>query len=361
MPLMDPMFNFEYMSLPLVQPEMGAPPMKEMRFSLSQTIPFPGKLSAAREVRERSLDVSRWNYEVMAGRMKRDVSIMYYQIASMDRMIALDTRKIDQLEALLQTVDVAYRTGKATYSDYTKMKIMISMAKNERQKTSLEREAMLNALRRMAGYEDFPVGITFTFPSLPGDPSASKENLLNRARLNFPGIGYEGALAKKARGQTDAARWEAAPDFALGASLNLPEEGGVYFSFMVGVTIPLLFMKQLPEINMAENMEQAAQKTYQNQLNVLAENIITTIDLIKGNLEILSQFDDQVIPEAEGSIDISLQAYRTARMDLRTLLEQMTLLFEYSIDREMIALETVKLFINLEFYTGWPPVSGGDR
>jgi cobalt-zinc-cadmium efflux system outer membrane protein len=354
MPLMDPMVSFEYMELPLVAPDMGGGPMSEKKFSLTQTIPFPGKLAAQAAVRNRAWQAARLQFEAEYNRMKKDIALMYFRITAMDKLIGLADEKGAQLDILLAAVNAKFRTGQASYADYTKAKIMKSMVQNNATAMRADRTVMLTSLARMVGVGALPSEVAFTFGPVPENSVLPENELVARALASFPESVLGSVLVEKAEMEAAAAAWDLAPDTTLGLSLNLPDSGGTYLSFMAGISLPLYFFgKQVPEIQMTAAMRQAGAERLTETQNALVENIRNSLTLIRSNREILREIEDTVIREARASLDVSLREYAAGKRDVRSLLDEMTVLYDYLAESEMAREKLLDNLSLLDYYTGF--------
>jgi outer membrane protein TolC len=329
MALMDPMLSVEGMELPLVTDPMATGPMSEWKLSLTQTVPFPGKLISQGQARERDLALKRLDYEVMFNAMKRDIALMYYGLAAQDLVIGALATRLDQLGALEEIVAAGYRTGRATFAEYSRTRIMAAMAAADLVSMRAERATMARSLARMIGVSALPADLAFTLPAAT-EIKSTRDGLVDRSRAVFPEAVRGSVLVEKARAETNVASWDLAPDLTLGLSLNLPSSGGTYFSFMAGISLPVFFaVKQAPAIQAAQAMQEAAVKGQNELYNRIDEDIANNLASYRANLAVTKTFEDSILADAQASLAVSNREYAAGKKDLKSLLDEMTALYDY--------------------------------
>jgi outer membrane protein TolC len=354
MSLMEPMFGFEMMNLPLTNPGMEAEAevMSEKKFSLTQTLPFPGKIGAEIAMQKSLAKTALVQYEKSLTDMKREIRLMYYEITHMGKTIDLMQQKKEQLAAFLKVIQTRYQTGSINSTEYIRAKLMLAMVEREIISMGTEKKTMLENLKRMAAIKELPSNIVFDYEKISDLNQLKSEELLGLAKANFTDLRLMQTIEDNAAKELKAAQWSWAPDIDLGLSLSLPEGGGSTWSFMVGISLPTYFFsKQVPAVKSAEAMKNGAAKQLEDTTNRIEENIKVSLELVQQDYQILQLIEDTSLQEAKRGLDIAFKEYLVEKISFDVLLNQVITIFDLYLEKENIVFNIHKQIQNLKYYT----------
>jgi len=122
--------------------------------SISQTIPFPGKLSLRAEMFTRDAHKARWEYEAARQEIIAQVKTAYYDLFVLQRSVELLQEQSDLLAAFERTARVNYMVGRASQHDVLRAQVELALLKDDLE--TLDREDVVTARARLNTLLDRP-------------------------------------------------------------------------------------------------------------------------------------------------------------------------------------------------------------
>ena len=95
----------------------GPDPMTMRMIGVSQTIPYPGKLSLQRRAAERDVEVREAALDGARRQITRDVKDAYYEVAFLDQAVSIAERNSAVLGNLIKVSETRYEVGTAGQQD----------------------------------------------------------------------------------------------------------------------------------------------------------------------------------------------------------------------------------------------------
>ncbi len=312
------------------------PLMAEYEMMVSQTIPFPGKLSKAGEVVEAEIRMARLELD----RALRDVIVgireSYYElfyIKEAKKVVALNR---DLLEHLGKVGETAYAQDRATFFD---------VVKGQSQLAQLQYDAVL--------LEDLEQTEKAQLNSLLNRPPTSEIKLLNGEPL--PPVVYklqefydlaskyqeEIRLAEtqinKARARIGLAKYEYLPMFRLGASYARGNPGMVSPEFrdavgvQFGLSIPLWLDKNKGRLEEARAEAQKAEAMKVNQINNTNAQIRNLYFRLQNSERLIRLYRDQLLPQAARAMEIAETWFREKQGSFTDFIETQSVYYNFQV------------------------------
>ncbi len=329
----------------------GEMPGARWVFSVSQTFPWPGKLSTKEMVLKKESESFKSTYERIRLNVIEELKIKYYELLFAYKSLDAIAEKIKLLERLEEIAGSRYSFGMAPLSE-------VIMAQTERymamEQEIMQRqrikalEAMINAL---TGREpSSPLGIPeerFTEKGLDGadlfeiamDSPDIKEikNLIEAREYKFKGAGLEFY-----------------PDLTLSAQVSLkPEPYEDMWMLSLSFNIPLFYRTKQKNMVLETRAEmEEAQHRLEALKQMLRANIIDTLSMLRASEELIGLYRDAFIPKAEQALEASLSAYRTGKIELTQVIKAANSLVDYRLNYWRQVIEREKAFARLERLTG---------
>src|SRR6185437_100751 len=100
-------------------------------FGISQDVPYPGKLSLRSQAAERDAAVARDRYEATRVSIVEQVKASYFELAYIQKTLALLQRDQTLLEQIEKIATARYRLGKGTQQDILKAQLQKTRILNE--------------------------------------------------------------------------------------------------------------------------------------------------------------------------------------------------------------------------------------
>ena len=300
-------------------------PMTMNQVQLTQMLPWPGMLSFAKLRAERLARADQLDAEDAELMLVARVKSVYYDLAYMDRALALMGESRDLLRDFVQVSLTMYAVGSGLQQDVLQAQVGVARMTEEITAMAQGRIAMAGRLNALLGREaTVPIGaLELPAPdgSLPG-----VDSLMALADARRPKLQAARQRAGAAEAGYRAARRELYPDVMLGVSYGQRPAFDDMATFMVGVRLPIWAgRRQLPmrrEMLAMQAMAEAEAVDLTNETFAMLVEI--RADAAK-SLNLASLYATSIIPQARASVDAALAAYRVGRVDYMSLVEnQMT-------------------------------------
>ncbi|HPF61910.1 MAG: TolC family protein [Gemmatimonadetes bacterium] len=146
----DPQLRLGVANLPVASP--GVADMMTMKeIGIAQRLPFPGKLSLAREAADRAVGVAAAGRDGVVARLIRETREAWYELALIDARLDILTARRDALRAMSRTVEARYESGDGSQAAVWRSRAELSRLVERAADLAEHRRgvvARLNALRQ---------------------------------------------------------------------------------------------------------------------------------------------------------------------------------------------------------------------
>lgn len=360
--LPDPMFMFGYQNEGWERYTYGEMPDAQWMFSLSQTLPFPGKLSLKGEQAERQSEGLDALYEASRLRVVAEVKERYYDLLLIHKSLDL----VEEKRALFLRVEEAalgrYSSGKAPQQEvlmaqtekYT-LDERIEMLKQRLQAN----EAMLNAA---LGREDMAAGLGRPAERAGSDIGMTLGEITALAYENSPEIKARQKAAEAAKVGVSSARKEYYPDFTFTGSYFA--RGGPFddmWSLTTAVNIPVFYKtKQRNAVIESEELANEAEHELEASKKVLAASLRDNYSMAEAALRLMSLYRDSLIPKSRQGFESAMSGYTAGKADLALVIRALGAL----LDNELLYwgqfAEREKAIARLDALSGTKQSAGGE-
>ncbi|KAA3608835.1 MAG: TolC family protein [Calditrichaeota bacterium] len=312
-------------------------------FSLSQKIPFPGKLDLKEKIARQPGEISRLNFEIARRDLVFSIKTGWYDLYLSDRSLIILDDYLLLLKDFINAAQAKYATGQGIQAqiikaqvEQTSINVRIHDLKRKRSTTL----ARLNATRNKSADSD--IGKVTIIDSSYN--RYSQNDLIEHALKNRREIKSIQLNLETADFQQDLANKNRWPDLTIKANYitvldkNTPavDAGEDAWGIMFGFNIPLW---QAPRNAAIEQSRQLALMEHAKlaDLKIRIKNEIA--DLVfreKSTLETLKLYKHELLPQAENSLNSAFSAYRSGNFSFLDLLdaERMLLQLRLSFVRE---------------------------
>ena len=131
---------------------MRGDPSSNRQVTAEQMIPYPGKAHLRTEIAARDADAETLAYEAVARRVAAEVKQAYFDLAYIDRSLAILQKDREALEGFEKVTEIRYSVGKAAQSNYPVLK---------QRQTMVEQGRLSLNLASKQERPDFSVGYTY--------------------------------------------------------------------------------------------------------------------------------------------------------------------------------------------------------
>ncbi|MCL7487727.1 MAG: TolC family protein [Desulfobulbaceae bacterium] len=335
--LADPQLTLRAANFPMDTFAIDQEAMTQLQVSLTQALPFPGKLALRRQIAE--LESSAADFALAEERLLliQDVKSVWWNIYYLDRALETVERNQELYRQLNSIAQTKYEVGSGLQQEVLLARLELSrlldarislenMRRNEiiRLNTLLNRQADTGVVLPRIDKVDFP-----EIPAL--------DQLFDRALRASPKIQDMSSKAAAAERRVSLAEMKYSPDFMAGATYGYREgenpNGSDRADFAtVGLTMNLPFFNRAEkERAVSQSRHEAFQQTdkLKSAENAIMARVATAFSDYRKNQEEMELLDGGIIPQARQTLDSMLAGYQVNKVDFLNLLQAQTSLYNY--------------------------------
>jgi cobalt-zinc-cadmium efflux system outer membrane protein len=361
--LPDPMVNLTQY---LRSPETRVGPQTTM-LTISQNLPWFGKLSDKEKVAAKDAAGTRFLYEAQKSEVVKQVRLAYYSLGFIDQALDITQEDVSVLERYETLARARYEQGIGLQQAVVKLQAEITKDKSHLEELRSQRvdlEASLNLLR------DYPSTSPIEKVRLGARPKVgiNLDHLYEMGKTHRPEV--QAALLQIERNEKriQLAHKNYWPDFTIGAGvtnvmdrsdpagiLNPPEQNGKnIYSFTVGVNIPLRRRKYDAALMEATQDEIASREGYRNVVNSLESSIRAIGFRIETLDRQINLFENTLLPQAEQAMNSTEAAYSTGTLGVLELLDSERVLLDVRFGLAKLDSDYMKSLAEMERAIGAP-------
>ncbi|MBN2319823.1 MAG: TolC family protein [Acidobacteria bacterium] len=361
--LPDPMLSLTQY---LRSPETRVGPQTTM-VTLSQKLPWFGKLSDKEKIAAKEAAVYRYLHEAKKADVIQNLKRVYYSLGYIDRALDITKEDISILEHYEALARARYQQGVGLQQGVVKLQAEITRDKNRLEEFGKQRvdlEAVLNSLR------DFPSDSHVEKVFLKKNPAVriNREELYRIGRASRPEIQAALLQIEKNEKRIHLARKNYRPDITIGAGftnvtgrsdpvglLNPPDQNGKnIYSFTVGINIPIRRKKYDAAVAEATQDKIASREGYRNAVNLMDASIRSIGFQIETLERQIALFENTLTPQAEQALRSTEAAYSTGEVGVLDLLDSERVLLDVRLSLEKFNSDYMKSVADMERAIGIP-------
>lgn len=352
----DPVLSYTYAVEP-VETRLGP---QEGIFSLSQKIPFPGKLGLKGEVVVKEVEIARTNYEKEIRDVIVEVKKTYYELFYLDRAIELTRQNKEVLEHLSTLAAADYGGDATALNDVLKAQSQYAQAGYDlillREMRSTEATRLNTLLDRDA---EHPVGAIAEPPVRDFDFTLDE---LYRWALESEENRAAALEVRKEELEERLARYRYLPDFRIG--LNYADIGDPVFpvgdggrdavAVTLGINIPIWFSKNDAAVKEAAIRRERARQEKLAVANETKSRVKEAFFKLTNSERLMELYGDSLLPQAARSLETAEAWYKAGEGSLSGLLETQSIWFNFQLAYYRAMADYLKSLAELERVTGRP-------
>ena len=307
---------------------------------IEQAIPFPGKRRAKANAARKEADAASAELENLNLRIAERVRFAYwsYYLAHQNQRISQESKEV--LKTIQEIVQARVKANQGTQSDLLRVSTEISKVDQQlitaSQQTS-SAKATLNALLNRPSNSRLP------YPKRSSVPSSSSLNsLIARAESSHPSVKAGQARLTAFQHRLRNARLDAYPDFLIGAQHSWVSNSGLspvangddQTMITLGFTIPLWDKPRKAKINAANAGIAEMQATVSSSRAELRQRVEDAWFRAKSSREMITLFDNRLIPDAQQAHELALQSYVAGKQSFIDVLDTWRVLLKFQLQQE---------------------------
>lgn len=316
-------------------------------YSISQMIPFPGKLSLRWEIAKYDTEIAQQELNLKIREVVAMVKKSYWGYWLINKIIDIYHENIDIMKRFLNIAKTQYAIGKVTQIDILKASMELAEMENmlvmlEQEKISIQAE--LNSLLNRS--PQTPLG-------KPEQPEQKEikytyEELENITLKNSPEIKLKESLYQKNISVFNLSKREWYPDIMSGMKID-----DMYNkTFMVQISVPLWYKKQNSTIEMSKREKEMVGWELQSvKVNTL-KKLKDLWSKYESRKRIVQNYETSVLPLAKQTLEITETGYRIGKNNFLDLLDSQKRYLEYSVNYYKYLVEKEIFLSELEKIVG---------
>jgi len=344
---------------------------------VSQTIPYPGKLSLRRQAAEQELDAAKANLDATRLAAARDVRTAFFELAYIDRALMIVERNRSVLADLIQVTEAHYASGTGGQQDVLKARVeaarlgeSASALLEERRATSAELNATLD--------RDDTVSIPpATIPerivqaATPGDPNRIRfaaqtlgartldspfpplAELQDLAVRQNPGLKENEANIAAQAARVELARRGSRPDFDVSLQYGQRNQRSDMITAEISVPLPIhKGSRQDQELAEARAELSAMESDRRAKINAVRAEVALLVSELERSRTQLAIYAKAILPQGSAASTAALASYQSGKTDLLTVLDNQNTLFTYETEYYRSLSDFAKNLADLEQIVG---------
>lgn len=320
--LPDPRLSFGYNSSggPLPGQGLGAQPTSNIGLTISQEIPYPGKLKLRGEIAATEASAEFQQYLAVQLNVRWRVIQAYHMLHHTYAMVEILGDGKEQLTRAIRVSEIRYSAGKTAQQDILKAQTQLSILETRIIQMLQERrsaEAELNSLLNR------PPGSELGMPedSDPPPLALTLEELLAHAAETAPALGRDRKMIERGELEVNLARKEFHPDYTVSAGYY--NMGAMPAMYEARVEIPLqihIAGRQKPALNEQVQLLSEARHNFEATQQNLQFRVREAYAAAETAFRLLKLYGDTILPQSSLTIESSLASYETGATDFLAVL-----------------------------------------
>jgi outer membrane protein, heavy metal efflux system len=354
--LPDPMFSLGYSSVgnPLPGAGIGREPQANAGVTVSQELPYPGKLKLKGEMAAKEAQAVFAEYQSAQLQVLSKLKQAYRRLQFAYAGSAVLERNREVLNNLLKATEDRYATGLAPQQDVFQAQIQLNLLETKSVRLEQERrsrEAEINSILNRAALT--PLGKPEDLSPKP--LTLTLDDLFAAARRDSPMLQRDQKMIERSETAVNMARKEYYPDITLnGGYYNMGSMGSMY-ELRAEVKVPLYFWRK----QRAGVTEQAlglaqARRTYEATDQTLRYRIQDDFNVAQASQKLMGLYTQTLAPQANLAVESSLASYQAGKTEFPSVLGSFTMSLDYAMNYYEEALNYSLALARLEEMTGKP-------
>ncbi len=358
--LEDPRLGIGVLNLPADSFRFNQEPMTQKQISISQKIPWFGKLDLRERRQTLVAALQQAVLEIRRFELVRQISEAYHDLGF--TLVSLDTnaRLRDMVGQILRVAETRYASGRGLQQDVLHAQVEWSKLLDEKIALTRKRRTLedrINGLLNRKVFEPIIIPEGLSYSELQLDLKALQE----RSLKHNPGLRVRRLQAEIAASEIQLAQKDYWPDMKFTVAYGqrdddpMGRERADFLSALVSFNLPL-FQKNRQDRNLsARNLGlEAAEKTLQNLLRSLPHRVDALVTEITDLQENYRLFSDALMLQAEHWARSSLSAYAVGKVEFNTMINAQIRLIRFELKSQKYLYALQRKRTELEELLGGP-------
>ncbi len=329
--LPDPTIQFGLKNIGWDRLSVGEEMMSGYGVSISQAIPFPGKLALRSSMA--STKAAQYAQSVAAAQLAlvRQVKELYASWFAASRALELLHRKESTLQDARRYAEARYVVGQSPQEHLLKAELEIY----HNQEMILHTEEKVRSTRiLLAALLDLPEdSLRGTPREIPFSFFPYELDELQASTVHNPVLLQARLMAREESLAVRMARRDLMPDFMLQAGKEFKGPFKDMYEVMLGLEIPLYFSKKQMPLLQAAQLQLASSRHNLRSMEIeIGKEVHDNYVMAKYAEKRIALYQERILPQAELSLRASISAYQANETDFLALLTDINDLFSHQME-----------------------------
>jgi len=329
--------------------------------TLSQKIPFPGKLTKAGEVVETEAKIAKFNLDKTIRDITVSIRESFYELLYIRQAQTTADQNMKLLDHLRTIAETAYAQDRNTLLDMIKAQ---SQSGQLRYDILLLKDLEETEATRLNTLLNRSPGAPFGSLQPPGSENVvfTLEEIYRLAETRQEEIQIAGMQVERAQKKMALARLQNLPDFKLGlfyagignpdVASPPPDEGQDAVGIQAGVNIPLWFGKNKSRILRAKAAIKKAEAAKTVQINAAVANIRSLFFKLVNARRLMDLYSNDLLPQAAKSIELAETWFQGGQSSFSDFVETQAVLYNFQLALSRARADYGKYLARLEGVVG---------
>lgn len=354
--LPDPLISFGVANLPINSFSFTQEPMTGKMISVTQAIPFPGKLSTIEELNEFDKTISTNQYRENENNISLLMKRLYFQLYYSQKEYEVIQNKKELFSALAEVLNSRFQNSLASQKDVIMNDYQISVAEDKLIAINSDQQNILSNISVLTEKEIKISEIDFSEIN-----QLEKLDLTNLSLEANPSINKLKSMINKSAKKIELTDYNYYPDFKFTVQYNQRDiisktntNLNDFISFIVGFNLPINFGGR---IDAATEESEYTQKYFEQNENAVRQDLSIKLQTAEENYKSLKKrlalINNELIEKAELNYKTTLSAYQTDKASFNDVVASINFLFDEKLKRDKIITELNKTISEIIYLTGY--------
>ena len=354
--LPDPLISFGVANLPINSFSFTQEPMTGKMISVTQAIPFPGKLSTIKELNEFDKTISTNQYRENENNISLLMKRLYFQLYYSKKEYEGIQNKKELFSALAEVLNSRSQNSLASQKDVIMNDYQISVAEDKLIAINSDQQNILSNISVLTEKEIKISEIDFSEIN-----QLEKLDLTNLSLEANPSINKLKSMINKSAKKIELTDYNYYPDFKFTVQYNQRDiisktntNLNDFISFIVGFNLPINFGGR---IDAATEESEYTQKYFEQNENAVRQDLSIKLQTAEENYKSLKKrlalINNELIEKAELNYKTTLSAYQTDKASFNDVVASINFLFDEKLKRDKIITELNKTISEIIYLTGY--------
>lgn len=354
--LPDPLISFGVTNLPINSFSFTQEPMTGKMISVTQAIPFPGKLSTIKELNEFDKTISTNQYRENENNISLLMKRLYFQLYYSKKEYEVIQNKKELFSALAEVLNSRSQNSLASQKDVIMNDYQISVAEDKLIAINSDQQNILSNISVLTEKEIKISEIDFSEIN-----QLEKLDLTNLSLEANPSINKLKSMINKSAKKIELTDYNYYPDFKFTVQYNQRDiisktntNLNDFISFIVGFNLPINFGGR---IDAATEESEYTQKYFEQNENAVRQDLSIKLQTAEENYKSLKKrlalINNELIEKAELNYKTTLSAYQTDKASFNDVVASINFLFDEKLKRDKIITELNKTISEIIYLTGY--------